>query len=64
MPFDLYSPSFEPDGHSLMRARIRAALSGWQPIAARSRRPSSGALAAFRLAIRQIGLFSAMARRA
>jgi hypothetical protein len=55
MPFDL-SPhfDFEPDGHSLMRARIRAALSGWRPLAARARRPSSGALAAICTALRQV----------
>jgi hypothetical protein len=57
MPFDLSNPSFEPDGYSVMRARIRAALNGWEPLAVRLRRPSSGALAAFRMAIRQISLF-------
>ena len=56
MPFDLSTPSFEPDGYSLMRARIRAALSGWRPIATPARRPSSGAVAALRTALRQIAL--------
>ena len=54
MPFDLSNPSFEPDGYSLMRARIRATLSGWRPLATRARRPSSGAVAALRMALRQI----------
>ncbi len=58
MPFDLSTPfSFEPDAHSLMQARIRATLSGWRPLAAPSRRPSSGALAALRTALRQIAFF-------
>jgi hypothetical protein len=53
MPFDLSPQPFEPDDHYLMQARIRAALSGWRPLAAPLRRPSSGALAALRMALRQ-----------
>jgi hypothetical protein len=54
MPFDLSTSSFEPDDHFLMKARIRAALSGWRPLAVPSRRPASGALAAIRMALRQL----------
>jgi hypothetical protein len=57
MPFDLSTSSSEPEGYSLMQARVRAALSGWRPLATRSRRPASGAVAAFRLALRQIAFF-------
>ncbi|MBV8654388.1 MAG: hypothetical protein JO255_23205 [Alphaproteobacteria bacterium] len=56
MPFDLSPQPFEPDDYYLMQARIRAALSGWRPLAAPSRRPASGALAAIRLALRQLAL--------
>jgi hypothetical protein len=56
MPFDRSGHSFEPDNHALMQARIRAALSGWRPLAVPLRRPSSSALAAIRLALRQIAL--------
>lgn len=56
MPFDFSTPPLEPDSDFFMRAGIRAALRGWQPLAESARRPPSAIAAAFRNLLRRVGI--------